>query len=161
MDDGVIIRRMTEADLGQAVELELRCFSVPWTRGMLEEELANEHALYLAAAAGEQILGYAGAWLVFEEGHITNIAVDPNARRKGIGRLLLTALLEGMQGGGVTSATLEVRRGNAAAIALYASFGFTVEGIRRGYYPDNHEDALIMWIRFQDSGMQNPIRQGG
>lgn len=161
MDDPIIIRRMTEADLGQATELELRCFSVPWTRGMLEEELANEHALYLVAAVGEQVLGYAGAWLVFEEGHITNIAVDPDVRRKGIGRLLLTALLEGMQGGGVTSATLEVRRGNTAAITLYASFGFTAEGMRRGYYPDNQEDALIMWSHFQDAGMQNPNRLGG
>ncbi len=161
MDEEVIIRRMTEADLDQAAELELRCFSVPWTLGMLEEELANEHALYLAAAHGEQILGYAGAWLVFEEGHITNIAVDPDTRRKGIGRLLLSALIEGMQGGGVTSATLEVRRGNTAAIALYASFGFKVEGMRRGYYPDNDEDALIMWSRFQETGMQNPNRQGG
>lgn len=154
MDGLLTFRRMTERDLNQVAELELRCFSIPWTRGMLEEELANEHALYLVAAAGDRVVGYAGAWIVFEEGHITNIAVDPDARRRGVGRLLLAALIEGMQGGGVTAATLEVRRGNEPAIAMYRSFRFTTKGVRRGYYADNNEDALIMWVRLRDDGMQ-------
>ena len=158
--DSLTIRRMVESDLNQVAELELRCFSIPWTRGMLEEELANAYALYLVVATGDRVVGYAGAWIVFDEGHITNIAVDPAARRRGTGRILLAALIEGMQGRGVLAATLEVRRGNAPAIAMYQSFGFTTKGVRRGYYADNNEDALIMWVRLRDDGMQEEYRQG-
>jgi ribosomal-protein-alanine N-acetyltransferase len=161
MESHVIIHRMSDEDLEQVAALESRCFSIPWTRGMLEEELSNDRALYLVAATGARIVGYAGAWLICDEGHITNIAVDSDVRRKGVGRLLLAALLEGMQGAGVTAATLEVRRGNSPAIALYSSFGFIVEGVRRGYYADNNEDALIMWSRLANAGMHDANRQGG
>jgi len=142
------IRRMAERDLAGLAGVEARCFSIPWSRGMLEEELANPGALYLVAERDGELIGYAGAWIIFEEGHITNLAVDPSARRTGVGKTLLAALIEGLRGAGVHSATLEVRRGNAPAITLYRSFGFSVEGVRRGYYSDNNEDALIMWARF-------------
>ena len=148
MGNPVRIRRMEPADLDQLAVLEQRCFSIPWSRAMLAEELANDRALYLVAAQNDQLLGYAGCWVVFDEGHITNIAVDPQARRRGIGRSLLAALLEGITGAGAMSATLEVRRGNQSAISLYQSFGFSVDGVRRGYYQDNREDALVMWKRF-------------
>ncbi len=161
MMSGLNIRRMAEGDLSRLAEVETRCFTIPWSRSMLEEELANPNALYLVAEQDDMILGYAGSWLVFDEGHITNIAVEPSARRTGVGRTLLAALLEGMHGAGVRSATLEVRRGNAPAIALYQSFGFVVEGVRRGYYNDNNEDALIMWVQMTESGNGNQSRQGG
>lgn len=143
----VHIRRMEPADLAQLVELERRCFTIPWSRDMLAEELSNERALYLVAVRDGMALGYAGCWMILDEGHITNIAVDPPFRQMGVGRSLMEALLEVLSGAGVTSATLEVRRSNTAAIRLYQSFGFTVEGVRRGYYQDNHEDALVMWKR--------------
>lgn len=146
MDD-IRIRRMEAGDLDRLALLEARCFSIPWSRGMLEDELSNDRALYLVAESTGRITGYAGAWIVFDEGHITNVAVDPDFRRSGIGRRLLSALLEGLAGAGVTAATLEVRRGNRPAISLYEAFGFTVEGVRRGYYADNGEDALVMWAR--------------
>ena len=146
MED-IRIRRMEEGDLDRLAILESRCFSIPWSRAMLADELSNDRALYLVAACEGRIAGYAGAWIVFDEGHITNVAVDPDFRRSGVGRKLLSALLEGLAGAGVKAATLEVRRGNHPAIALYDAFGFTVEGVRRGYYADNGEDALVMWAR--------------
>ena len=118
---------------------------------MIADELSNERTLYLVAEADGALLGYAGSWVIFDEGHITNVAVDPEVRRQGVGRHLLGALLEGLAGAGVVAATLEVRRGNTAAISLYKSFGFAVEGIRRGYYQDNNEDALVMWKRFKET----------
>lgn len=141
------IRRMEDHDLDRLAVLETRCFTIPWSRAMLADELSNDQTLYLVAVCEGRIAGYAGAWIVLDEGHITNVAVDPDFRRTGIGRALLAALLEGLSGAGAMAATLEVRRGNAAAIALYEAFGFTVEGVRKGYYIDNGEDALVMWAR--------------
>ena len=145
------IRRMETADLDLLAALEKRCFSIPWSRDMIADELSNERALYLVAELEGKLLGYAGSWVIFDEGHITNVAVDPQARKQGVGRHLLGALLEGLAGAGVTAATLEVRRGNTAAISLYKSYGFTVEGVRGGYYQDNNEDALVMWKRFKET----------
>ena len=145
------IRRMETADLDLLAALEKRCFSIPWSRDMIADELSNDRALYLVAELEGKLLGYAGSWVIFDEGHITNVAVDPQARKQGVGRHLLGALLEGLAGAGVTAATLEVRRGNTAAISLYKSYGFTVEGVRRGYYQDNNEDALVMWKRFKET----------
>ena len=145
------IRRMETVDLDLLAALEKRCFSIPWSRDMIADELSNERALYLVAELEGKLLGYAGSWVIFDEGHITNVAVDPQARKQGVGRHLLGALLEGLAGAGVTAATLEVRRGNTAAISLYKSYGFTVEGVRRGYYQDNNEDALVMWKRFKET----------
>jgi ribosomal-protein-alanine N-acetyltransferase len=156
MRAAVNIRRMEMTDLDALAVLEQRCFSIPWSRAMLADELENERALYLVAAQDDVLLGYAGCWVIFDEGHITNIAVDPDHRGRGVGRMLMAALLEGLAGAGATSATLEVRRGNGAAISLYRSFGFTVEGLRRGYYQDNQEDALVMWKRFSPTEEELP-----
>ncbi len=149
--DGIVIRSMTEADLDAVAGLEVACFSIPWSRRMIQDELDNDRARYLVAAVEGQVAGYGGVWILFDEGHITNIAVHPRFRKSGIGRNLLGTMIELMKQEGVLSATLEVRRGNAAAVALYRSFGFSVEGVRRGYYTDNGEDALLMWVRFQDA----------
>ncbi len=140
------IRRMTQNDIASLATLEVRCFTVPWSYAMLQDELENENALYLIAEKEGIIVGYAGAWRILDEGHITNIAVDPIRQREGIGRQLLAALLEGLAGSGVQKATLEVRKSNAAAVALYQAFDFRVAGVRRAYYSDNLEDALIMWV---------------
>ena len=140
------LREMTEADLDRIADLEIRCFSVPWSRDMLEEELENERAVYLVAQKSSVLYAYAGMWIIFDEGHITNIAVDPDMRKQGLGKYVLQGLLEVARKMGVKKATLEVRKGNIAAISLYERFGFRTEGIRKGYYSDNGEDALILWV---------------
>ncbi len=140
------IRRMELLDISELSELENRVFSIPWSKRMLEEELENENALYLVSTLEQHIIGYAGAWKIFDEGHITNIAVDLPHQRKGIGNRLLSALLESLATSRITKVTLEVRRSNIPAIKLYQAFGFQVEGVRKDYYSDNHEDALIMWL---------------
>ncbi len=91
------------------------------------------------------VCGYIGMWLIVDEGHITNLAVHPAYRRRGIGRLLLKSLIQAGKRYGLRRLTLEVRRSNLAAQKLYMEFGFTTVGVRSRYYLDNHEDALIMW----------------
>lgn len=142
----VAVRDLVSDDLDAILVMERLCFTIPWTRGMFDEELANERAQYLVATVDGTVAGYAGSWWIFDEGHITNVAVHPDQRRRGVGAALIRALLECGRIAGVRSFTLEVRRGNEAAIGLYESFGFHVDGVRRGYYEDTGEDALIMWL---------------
>lgn len=140
-------RPMCLADIDRLVPIELASFSVPWSRNMLEDELYNDKAYYLVAEYQGQVAGYAGMWQIFDEGHITNIAVDPAFRRRGIGSLLLDDLIAHARAQGIQALTLEVRVSNAPAISLYESKGFIAEGRRKRYYSDNNEDALIMWLR--------------
>jgi ribosomal-protein-alanine N-acetyltransferase len=93
-----------------------------------------------------EIYAYGGYWVILEEAHITNIAVDPEKRRLGIGRTLVSAMLETMQSNDIKKVTLEVRDGNTAARRLYESFGFKEAGIRPDYYQEPKEDAIIMWL---------------
>ena len=131
--------------------VEQLCFATPWTRETFIYELeSNTLARYYVALEGETVVGYGGMWSVVNEGHITNIAVHPLHRRKGIGQTILNALLLYAIGAGLTDVTLEVRVSNEAARALYEHNGFAVEGRRKEYYSDNKEDALIMWRHFND-----------
>ena len=141
------IAAMTPLHLDRVMEIEQACFTAPWSKGTFYRELvSNPYANYIVALAGEAVAGYAGTWLVLDESHITNIAVAPEWRRHGIGRKLMEELLRISLGQGARSITLEVRRSNVAAQNLYQSFGFVVAGVRRGYYTDDNEDALIMWL---------------
>ena len=130
--------------------MENRCFSIPWTRGMFENELFNPNAFYAVLEVSGKICGYAGIWKILNEGHITNIAVHPDCRRLGYGKLLIKTLIDYAEKNDITSLTLEVRASNKPAISLYESFGFKSSGRRKRYYSDNNEDALIMWLFFQD-----------
>jgi ribosomal-protein-alanine N-acetyltransferase len=126
--------------------VEKLSFSIPWSReAFFEEVTGNKFALYLSAVLDGKVIGYAGMWGVLDEGHITNIAVHPEFRGKGVGSLLLQGLIDTAGAKDILSMTLEVRSGNVAAQGLYTKFGFEVKGIRKGYYADNGEDALIMW----------------
>ncbi len=144
---------MTEADIPAVVAIDRRSFPVPWSeRSYRFELLENPAALLLVAEAtgdpGRLVVGYVGLWLLGEEAHISTLAVDPGYRRRGIGRQLLQAALDRATAAGAQAVTLEVRVSNAPAIALYRSFGFRQVGVRRGYYRDNREDALLMtWYR--------------
>lgn len=141
-----MIRIMTVDDLDQVMSLELACFSVPWSREAFENELTkNQLASYLVIEEQGQVVGYCGVWYVMDEGHITNVAVHPEHRKKGLGKALIKALIKEAVLQTIHHLTLEVRVSNQAAIALYKTMGFEEVGIRPKYYMDNHEDALIMW----------------
>lgn len=131
--------------IDEIMEVENLSFTVPWSKNALVEELTrNMFAAYIGAVVDGKIVGYAGMWKVIDEGHITNIAVHPSYRCMGIGSQLIGGLIKIACKEHLVLLTLEVRQSNAAARSLYSKFGFTVEGIRKQYYADNNEDALIM-----------------
>lgn len=144
------IEKMEEKHLDQIVRLEEECFAVPWSKNSFLGELKNKLAVYLVAVEDGNAVGYAGMWHVVNEGHITNVAVSPKHRGKHIGSALMEALVEEGKSREMLGITLEVRKSNAAAIGLYKKYGFKLEGIRKEYYEDNREDALIMWKYFVD-----------
>lgn len=121
------------------------CFPMPWSRKSLEKEIENSSLTkYVVAKKSGIVIGYAGMWVILDEGHITNIAVHPEYRGIGVGSLLLEALIEICKIEFIKSMTLEVRKSNIRAQSLYKKYGFLQNGIRKGYYRDNKEDALIM-----------------
>ena len=138
------IRRLTYADLPQVVAIERRAFPTPWSLAMFVLELSKPAGVCLAALDGERLIGYAICSRYDTIWHLMNISVDPDRRRRGIATALLASLIERIDDPGA-QLTLEVRRTNESAIALYDRFGFRAAGIRRRYYQDNGEDALIMW----------------
>lgn len=147
------IRKMKPEDIDGIWLVENRSFSLPWSRQMFVDELHNPLALYLVAVCGDTVVGYAGLWIIADEGHITNIAVDPQWRRQHIATELMGKVLEIAEQYGLTALTLEVRAGNQPAISLYQRFGFTIQGRRKAYYSDNQEDALIMWYHRDPSAI--------
>jgi ribosomal-protein-alanine N-acetyltransferase len=147
-----LIRPGTPDDLAAVVELERRCFDDPWPAWSLAAELESDsrRRTYMAELAGD-LVGYLMAWHVADELHIVNVAVDPAARRGGVATALLAYVLGRFAAEEGRLATLEVRRGNAGAIAFYRRHGFVQTGVRRGYYQDTGEDALIMSLE-RDTG---------
>ena len=139
----VEIRRLTYADLPQVVAIERRAFTTPWSLAMFVLELSKPSGVCLAADVEGELVGYLVCSRYDTVWHIMNIAVDPDRRRRGIATALLQALLEKV--GRDAPVTLEVRHSNTGAIALYERFGFRSAGVRRRYYADNGEDAVIMW----------------
>jgi ribosomal-protein-alanine N-acetyltransferase len=138
------IRRLTYADLPQVVAIERRSFPTPWSLAMFVLELSKPAGVCLAALEGEQLIGYAICSRYDTIWHLMNICVDPDRRRRGIASALLASLVERIDDPGA-QLTLEVRRSNDGAVQLYERFGFRAAGVRRRYYQDNGEDALIMW----------------
>ncbi len=120
-------------------------FITPWTRESIEKELENRFARYVVAKKDNVIIGFGGIWLILDEGHITNIAVHPEFRGIGAGDMIVEALIELCKLEGINSMTLEVRASNIVAQSLYKKHGFIEEGIRKHYYTDTKEDAVIMW----------------
>ena len=142
---------MTEEHLDGVMILEEATFSIPWTRGDFEREVKeNNMAIYYVAMEGGKVIGYAGMWHVVVEGHITNVGVLEEARCKGVGSMLMEKLIEVAVEKKMYGITLEVRMGNAPAQALYHKYGFKAEGIRKNYYSDTKEDAIIMWKYFEE-----------
>jgi ribosomal-protein-alanine N-acetyltransferase len=138
------IRRLSYADLPQVIAIERRAFPTPWSLAMFVLELSKPSGICLAALRGGHIVGYMICSRYESVWHVMNVAVDNRLRREGIASALLENLFEQADGPG-EQYTLEVRASNAAAMALYERFGFRHAGMRRGYYHDNQEDAVIMW----------------
>ena len=171
-DMRITVRKARAADAAAIAELEKECFARPWSiESVLYDLTENEKAVYVVAelaeeragaaeqvaegkdnqvdasgtTGGSRICGYAGMWIVAGEGQITNVAVTKTARRMHAATAILDELFELATAKGAESFTLEVRVSNEPAINLYKGFGFREAGVRKGYYEDNGEDALIMW----------------
>ena len=140
----VTVRRMTLDDVDAVFEIEQESFARPWSRQAFVQEMTqNKCARYMVAEADGRVVAYAGAWIVLDEAHITNIAVRKACRGQGIGKKVTFALMQYAANLGVVYATLEVRRGNVVAQNLYKQAGFEYVGLRKKYYEDNGEDAFI------------------
>jgi ribosomal-protein-alanine N-acetyltransferase len=145
MMTAIDLRPLGARDLDSIEEIEKRAYPTPWSRSMFAGELAKPSGLCVGAFQGDGMLGYLITARYVDAWHVMNIAVDVPHRGRGIARSLLLHLFERTIGDGERGYTLEVRVSNAAAIHLYESLGFVATGLRRGYYTDNREDALIMW----------------
>ncbi len=139
---------MTADQVSQVAELEKICFSDPWSENSIAYELTNPLSLWLVAVEDERVAGYVGSQSVMGESDMMNVAVHPDFRRRGIAEQLVTELIALLADMGNHSLTLEVRTSNAVAISLYEKLGFTQIGIRKNYYRNPREDALILRKEF-------------
>ena len=140
----IVYRRMTLDDVPQVHQIELATFHTPWSyQSFVDEMTTNKCARYVVAEEDGKVLAYAGAWLIFDEGHITNIAVTAEARGRGIGKGVTRALMQYAANMGVQYMTLEVLRSNTGAQNMYKGLGFIELGVRKRYYEDNGEDAYL------------------
>jgi ribosomal-protein-alanine N-acetyltransferase len=139
------IRRLQLVDLSAIEQIERLSYPTPWSRTMFASELAKPSSICIGAFEGDRLVGYIINSRYVDAWHVMNVAVDPGHRRRGIATQLLRRLFELTKSDGRRGYTLEVRVSNAGAITLYEELGFEQRGLRRGYYTDNREDALIMW----------------
>lgn len=140
----LVVRRMTAADVPAAAQIDAMSESLPWPERSFRAELEAPYSRGWVAESGGRVVGLLVLWLVVDEAHIASIAVHPDFRRRGIGRLLLKTALEAATAEGAKNGLLEVRAGNLAAQELYKRFGFAEVGRRPKYYKDNGEDAVLM-----------------
>ncbi|EOR22573.1 MULTISPECIES: ribosomal protein S18-alanine N-acetyltransferase [Niallia] len=141
-------RYMTVADIDNVFLIETISFPTPWSKEAFYNELTqNRFAKYIVIQYEEELVGYCGVWIVVDEAHITNIAILPEYRGRKLGETLLTKVMEEARKMGATSMTLEVRVTNVVAQNLYRKLGFQNGAIRKKYYTDNQEDALVMWVK--------------
>ncbi|PTL37420.1 ribosomal protein S18-alanine N-acetyltransferase [Alkalicoccus saliphilus] len=147
-ENKVRIRLMDVIDIDGVMEVEAESFTTPWTREAFHQEIKkNQFAYYFIAESGGKVIGYCGLWVIVGDAHITNIAVHPEARRMGVGEGLMEAAVKMARMLGADTLSLEVRVSNEPAQTLYRKFGFENGGIRKRYYTDNNEDALVMWVK--------------
>ncbi|WP_350343361.1 ribosomal protein S18-alanine N-acetyltransferase [Proteinivorax tanatarense] len=141
------ITPMEDRHISAVVDIEKAVFPNPWSRDAFEKEINENHlANYFVVLHNQKPIGFIGGWFILDECHITNVAVLPSYRRKGLAKKMIAALLELCRAKGVSSVTLEVRASNKGAQKLYKGAGFEVMGVRKAYYTDNNEDALLMWL---------------
>lgn len=141
------IRTMRIEDLAEVTTIEKVSFPTPWSIHSFATELRdNEYARYYCLELEGRVIGYMGLWFILDEGHITNVAITPDKRGQRLGEFLMRSVMNKMAQEGMERMTLEVRVSNHAARRLYERLGFQEAGIRKGYYVDTKEDALIMWV---------------
>lgn len=141
-----LLRDMTLEDIEEVVKIEHLSFKTPWTyEAFLSEITRNKVAKYRVIEKDKRVVGYYGLWLLYGEGHITNIAVHPEFRGIGLGNMLLEDIINISRENKIQALTLEVRVSNTVAINLYKKYGFIEVARRKGYYSDTGEDAIIMW----------------
>jgi ribosomal-protein-alanine N-acetyltransferase len=133
-------------DIPELITIERASQGAPWSEKAFENELVNPHSIFRVARQGGKIVAYGGAWAIVDESHITTVCVHPDHRRKGLGKQMMLDILRESVERGLRCSTLEVRVSNESAIALYHHLGYQSVSVRRKYYPDNGEDALIMWL---------------
>ncbi|MDA3130458.1 ribosomal protein S18-alanine N-acetyltransferase [Aliibacillus thermotolerans] len=151
MNDALHIRLMELEDIEDVLKVEHDAFSIPWTRSAFVRELTeNPFAHYIVAEWEEEIVGYCGVWVIADQASITNIAVHSEYRGRQIGETLLRSALEMALFAKAESLSLEVRMSNVVAQSLYKKLGFQEGGIRKKYYTDNLEDALVMWVKLDE-----------
>lgn len=144
----IFVRKMFKHDIERVYEIERLCFRSPWSKSSLQGELKNTVAHYIVLCNdNDTIIAYGGMWLLFDEAHITNIAVHPDYRGNGYSKLLMLHLMREAALFESTQMTLEVRDNNLIAQSLYRSIDFAEQGRRQKYYTDTGEDALLMWNR--------------
>lgn len=141
------VREASERDLVKILRIEKECFPDPWSINIFRGALSEPHARIFVLEDGEEVAGYAVSTVVLDEGSLDDLAVAPAKREQGGGRMLLKAVLEDAQKKGVKRMFLEVRETNAKAVRLYESAGFTAMGVRKAYYQDPVEDAIVMELR--------------
>lgn len=140
------VEAMRSMHLDGVTKIENHSFPTPWSRTAFSHEIAgNDFAYYIVLLDGNKVVGYAGMWVILDEGHITTIAVHQLYRGNGLGARLLNELILEALRRGCTKMTLEVRPSNLPALTLYQRTGFVSHGVRPGYYADTGEDAVIMW----------------
>jgi ribosomal-protein-alanine N-acetyltransferase len=148
----VVVEPMRRRHLRAVQRIEQQVYPRPWSMGLFMSELAyGDSRVYLVARVGTTVVGYGGLMVVLDDGHITTLAVDPRWHRRGVGTRLLHTLAIAALEREVRNLTLEVRVGNEPAQGLYRAFGFAPAGIRKGYYVETNEDALIMWANDVDT----------
>lgn len=141
------IRDMTYEDIEDVLQVDQVSFTSPWSREIYEKEMnENKFAYYFVIEESDQVIGYAGLWIVEGDAQITNIAILPKYRGYKIGEKLFGFSVQFAIQKGASRLSLEVRESNIVAQRLYRKFGLVPGGIRKGYYPDNNEDALVMWV---------------
>lgn len=147
------IKGMLPVHLDEVLAIERVSFPTPWSRQAFLGELNhNGFAVYFVCLQESRVIGYAGMWVIYGEAHITSIAVHPDYRGQKLGRALLEKLMQQAVKKGADRITLEVRPSNGPAQKLYQEMGFAPVGVRKGYYTDTNEDAIIMWKRlFNDT----------
>lgn len=139
------VRHMEQCDVPEVARLEQEAFSSPWSEQAFHDSMKLSYYLFLVAEEENEIAGYAGMYLIMDEGDVTNVAVFKKWKCHGVGTLLVEKLLEEAKKRGATSATLEVRKSNIPAIMLYRKVGFELVGTRKNFYDNPKEDAVIMW----------------
>ena len=147
----VVIQPMRRRHLRSVLRIEQQVYPRPWSSSLFLSELAlRSTRAYYVARIGRELVGYAGLMMTLDEGHVTTIAVDPRRHRSKIGSRLLLVLARDAIARGATALTLEVRMSNTAAQDMYRRFGFGPAGVRRNYYQEVNEDALVMWAHAVD-----------